>query len=70
MSEAIKTGDQDAATDSKSAIEDRQRELAKLREDAGEDWTPRHFHIEDDEYRVKFKYVEYLLVMWRRMITC
>lgn len=54
VSEAIKKGDQEAATDSKTAIEDRQRELARLREDAGEDWHPHHFHLVDGEYRAKF----------------
>jgi hypothetical protein len=51
VTEAIKKNDQDAATDAKSAIEDRQREIAKQREHSGETWKPRFFTIRNDEHR-------------------
>lgn len=55
VTDAIRKGDQDAATESKSAIEDRQRELAKLREDAGEEFVPHYFKKQSSgEHRAKF----------------
>lgn len=55
VTEAIKRNDQDAATDAKSAIEDKQRELAKQREASGEKWAPKYFSLNKrDEHRPVF----------------
>ncbi|PWW79117.1 hypothetical protein C7212DRAFT_340042 [Tuber magnatum] len=44
---ALKRRDQDAATEEKFRIEDRQREEARLREADGVEWTPRFFRTVD-----------------------
>jgi len=54
VTDAIKKGDQDAATEQKSAIEDKQRDLAKQRESSGEEFQPKHFAIKHGEYRPLF----------------
>ncbi|KAL7008441.1 Oxysterol-binding protein OBPa [Cystobasidiomycetes sp. EMM_F5] len=54
VTEAIKHNDQDAATEHKSAIEDRQRELAKMREDSEEHFKPKYFALKNGEYRPIF----------------
>ena len=51
VTSAIKRNDQDAATDAKSAIESQQREVAKQRESSGEHWSPKYFHVKNDEHR-------------------
>lgn len=43
VTEGIKEKNLDKATESKSAIEERQRALAKEREEKGETWTPKYF---------------------------
>ena len=54
VTEAIKTNDQDAAQEHKAAIEERQREIAKMREDSGEAFKPKYFAVQDGEYRSLF----------------
>ena len=51
---AIKRNDQDAATDEKTKVEDRQREIAKMREDCGDKWTPKYFGVKNGEHRALF----------------
>jgi hypothetical protein len=53
LTEAIKNRDMDGATDAKTAVEDRQRQLAKERETQGTKWTPRFFEEDYDDYRLK-----------------
>ncbi|PUU81904.1 hypothetical protein B9Z19DRAFT_1099521 [Tuber borchii] len=47
VTSALKKRDQDAATEEKFRIEDRQREEARLREADGVEWTPRFFRRVD-----------------------
>lgn len=43
VTEGIKEKNLDKATDSKTAIEDAQRQRVKEREEKGETWTPKYF---------------------------
>ncbi|CAZ79535.1 unnamed protein product [Tuber melanosporum] len=47
VTSALKKRDQDAATEEKFRVEDRQREEARLREADGVEWTPRFFRRVD-----------------------
>jgi oxysterol-binding protein-related protein 8 len=47
VTSALKKRDQDAATEEKFKIEDRQREEARLREADGVEWKPRFFRPVD-----------------------
>lgn len=47
MTTALKSKDQEGATDAKFKIEDRQREEARLREADGVEWKPRFFRAVD-----------------------
>lgn len=40
----------DLATDSKTKIEDEQRQGARQREERGESWTPKFFALYEDQY--------------------
>jgi len=51
LTDAIVAADMHGATAAKSAVEDRQRELAKQREASGEVAKPRFFkHVEGDRW--------------------
>ncbi|GAA5885622.1 hypothetical protein JCM16303_001487 [Sporobolomyces ruberrimus] len=55
VTQAIKQNDIDAATDAKTAIEDAQRESARLREEKGEKFVPKFFKLsEKGEWRPNF----------------
>lgn len=47
VTSALKTKDQEGATEAKFKIEDRQREEARLREADGVEWKPRFFRLVD-----------------------
>ncbi|ORY88999.1 hypothetical protein BCR35DRAFT_190219 [Leucosporidium creatinivorum] len=51
---AIKKNNLDAATESKSTIEDAQRNDVREREEKGESWAPRFFELKGGEWRPKF----------------
>ena len=53
VTEGIKEKDLDKATESKSAIEEKQRALAKEREESGATWEPRFFVQKGDKYYPK-----------------
>ncbi|KAM3580961.1 Oxysterol-binding protein OBPa [Umbelopsis sp. WA50703] len=50
LTEAIRKHDMDGATDAKSAVEDKQRHDAKIREDEGVEWRPRFFDAKNDDF--------------------
>lgn len=53
---AIKAKDLDAATESKTAIEDRQRADAKKREETSEEWKPKWFKLaKNDQYEPRIE---------------
>ena len=54
VTEGIKKGDQETAQEAKTAIEDKQRELAKKREETGETFQPKYFAIKHGEHRAVF----------------
>jgi len=51
---AIKRNDQDAATDEKNKVEEKQRDLAKQRDESGEKWSPKYFAVKNGEHRALF----------------
>jgi hypothetical protein len=55
LTDAIKSTDMHGATAAKSAVEDRQRELARKREMSGESAPPSRFfvHVEGDRWMPK-----------------
>jgi len=48
LTQAILAKDMDAATEAKTEVEESQRELARQREEKGENWTPRFFAQQKD----------------------
>lgn len=55
VTQAIKANDIDAATEAKTAIEDAQREQARLRDERGEKFVPKYFKLsERGEWRPNF----------------
>jgi len=58
LTAAIRKGDMEAATQSKAAVEDAQRESAKRREEAGEAFVPRYFELRDGLWQAKFQLPE------------
>ncbi|PWN52897.1 Oxysterol-binding protein [Violaceomyces palustris] len=53
VTEGIKEKNLDKATESKTAIEDYQRQLAREREEKGETWQPKYFVLKGDRYYPK-----------------
>jgi hypothetical protein len=51
---AIKRNDQDAATDEKNKVEEKQRDLARQRDESGEKWSPKYFAVKNGEHRALF----------------
>jgi len=45
----------EAATQSKAAVEDAQREATKRREESGEVWVPGYFELRDGLWQAKFQ---------------
>ena len=50
VTEGIKEKNLDKATESKTAIEDAQRQRVKEREEKGETWTPKYFVQKGDKF--------------------
>ena len=50
VTNAIRKRDQNTATEAKSAIEDRQRDETKRREQEGKDWKPRFFKLGQNDF--------------------
>lgn len=50
VTEGIKEKNLDKATESKTAIEDAQRQRVKEREEKDETWTPKYFTLKGDKY--------------------
>ena len=57
LTAAIRKNDMEAATQSKAAVEDAQREAVKQREESGEVWVPRYFELRDGLWQAKFQLV-------------
>jgi Oxysterol-binding protein len=55
LTAAIRKNDMEAATQSKAAVEDAQREATKRREESGEVWVPRYFELRDGLWQAKFQ---------------
>lgn len=53
MTEGIKEKNLDKATDSKTAIEDAQRQRVKEREEKGETWAPKYFVQKGEKFYPK-----------------
>lgn len=55
LTAAIANKDMDAATESKAAVEDAQREDAKKREESGEKYVSRYFELRDGLWHARFE---------------
>jgi hypothetical protein len=55
LTQAIGAKDMDAATEAKTAVEERERELRKKREESGETFTPRFFEQRAGRWEPKIK---------------
>lgn len=53
LTEGIKTGDYDKATEEKLKVEDTERELRKVREKNNIEWQTRFFNVKGDDYPLK-----------------
>lgn len=57
LTQAINAKDMDAATEAKSAVEERERELRRKREESGEVFTPRFFALSNGRWEPKIGFV-------------
>lgn len=60
LTAAINAKDMDAATEAKSAVEERERELRRQREESGEVFTPRFFALKNGRWEPKIEFVPFV----------
>lgn len=61
LTDAINDKNMETATEAKSAVEDAQRELRRVREQKGETYIPRFFEQRNGRWVPKFKYARLLV---------
>ena len=57
LTKAIGDKNMDAATESKTAVEESQREVRRKREESGQKYVPRYFELRDGRWMPKLRYV-------------